>query len=420
MLQINMPKKRQKESVRGAYFVWLLGQRNDVWQADGRSNEPNVGRHSLGTKNRDEALQLVHELDTKQAVEFGLADASILKPEAAQLLPLEDGRRKYLDHVARPAVTGGATAGTTKRYTAIFDKFAQFAADNQIRFWQQVNNAVVQNYGRWLEDEDYAPATLYIELTTIKQAVKWMVEEGMLPTTNRLTLKLKKVQGTKTYCYSPEEVRAIIARCRGCDDLHWMADVVTALARTGLRIGELCALRWSNVDFERGVIHLRDTTGLVRKSERKAAQTTKSHRDRTFSIHGDLLPVLRRLHERPRPDQRVFHGPRGGRLKPDTVRNILQRDVLAALAEQFPGSDGRAGIIAGRVHSFRHFFASEAANANVSEQALMNWLGHQESRMIRHYYHLRDDESRRQMSKLPSLTVAIPVTDSEKETSTSA
>jgi hypothetical protein len=30
----------------------------------------------------------------------------------------------------------------------------------------------------------------------------------------------------------------------------------------------------------------------------------------------------------------------------------------------------------------------------------MGWLGHEQSAMVRHYYHLHDAESKRQMSKL--------------------
>lgn len=197
----------------------------------------------------------------------------------------------------------------------------------------------------------------------------------------------------------------MISYCQDRDELHWLADVTTALARTGLGISELVDLRWANVDLDRAVLHLRDTSRQARKSERKEAQTTKSHRDRALAraIHPDLMAVLRPL---PRAgDGRVFHGPRGGRLKPDTVRRILQRDVLAALAEQFPAADGRAGITAGRLHSFRHYFASTAANAGVPEQVLMDWMGHQDSAMIRHYYHVRQDEARRQMDKLPSLGI---------------
>jgi hypothetical protein len=33
----------------------------------------------------------------------------------------------------------------------------------------------------------------------------------------------------------------------------------------------------------------------------------------------------------------------------------------------------------------------------------MNWLGHQDSEMVKHYYHLHDDEARRQMDRLDPL-----------------
>ena len=51
----------------------------------------------------------------------------------------------------------------------------------------------------------------------------------------------------------------------------------------------------------------------------------KSGRSRSFPIHPDLLKVLQGM---PRVDAYVFHGPRGGRLKPDTVRRILVREVI--------------------------------------------------------------------------------------------
>ena len=37
------------------------------------------------------------------------------------------------------------------------------------------------------------------------------------------------------------------------------------------------------------------------------------------------------------------------------------------------------------------------------EQTVMLWLGHRDSKMIRRYYHLNDDEAQRQMSKLKSV-----------------
>ncbi|MCC6416801.1 MAG: tyrosine-type recombinase/integrase [Gemmataceae bacterium] len=290
---------------------------------------------------------------------------------------------------------------TVKRYRAVLGKFVPFAKERGTSFWQQVTKDLLSRYGAWLEANDYHDKTQYIELTVLKQVVKWMVAEKLLPATSLISMKLKKPEGTNTYCYSHAQVQAIVDHCRKEQSLTWLADVVTALATTGLRIGELASLRWSDVDVERGVLRLTDTTRKTRKSKRHEARTTKSHRDRTLPIHDDLKPILAGM-----PclaDGFVFHGPLGGRLKPDTVRNILKREVLPPLAEQFPAKGDDPGIAAGRLQSFRHYFCSMSAGHDVPEQLLMSWLGHRDSDMIRHYYHLRQDEACRQMAKIPFL-----------------
>lgn len=405
-----MPRKRKKERVPGQYYDWLLGTRdNGVYYADGRSNKPDLGRHSLDTREREAALENLRRLDLVKAVEFGKADAALLKEDQNKLLSLEDGQKRYMEHVSRPAVQGGASPGTVKRYRAILEKFVPFATKQNVRFWQQVTKEVLNKYGKWLHDKDYDGATQYMELTTVKQVVKFLVGEGLLPATALITMKLKKPQGTTTYCYSPAEFRAMVEFCRGRDDLGWMGDVVLALGMTGLRISELAGLRWSDIDLERELLTLTDTSRRVNKSRRAEARTTKSHKDRSLFIHEQLLPVLKRL---PRhADGRVFHGPKGGRLKPDTVRNVLTREVLPALAERFPAGEQGPGIEAGRVHSLRHFFCSMSADSNTPEQMLMSWLGHQDSGMIRRYYHARHEASRSQMNKIRFLDDATSSSD---------
>ncbi|HLJ92172.1 MAG TPA: site-specific integrase [Gemmataceae bacterium] len=397
-----MPRKPKKERVSGQYFTWLLGTRdNGVYYADGRGNRHNVGRHSLATRDHQEALAQLRRLDLVKATQFGLADSSALRADQAELLMLEEGQQRYLAFVSRPAVQGGGSAGTVKRYRAVLDKFVPYAKEQGICFWQQVSKDLLRRYGSWLETNDYHDKTQYIELTVLKQVIKWMVAEKLLPATSLISLKLQKPAGTNTYCYSHAEVQAIVHYCREEPPLHWLADVVIALATTGLRIGELASLRWSDVDLEREVLRLMDTTRKTRRSKRQQARATKSHRDRTLPIHDDFKPILAQMpHE---ADNFIFHGPRGGRLKPDTVRNVLKREVLPALAEKFPARGDDPGIAAGRLHSFRHYFCSMSSDHDVPEQLLMAWLGHRDSEMIRHYYHLRQDEARRQMAKIPFL-----------------
>jgi integrase len=393
-----MPAKRKKERVAGAHFVWLLGRRAGVYYADGRSSRPPAGRHSLGTRDRADALKALEQLDLVMAVKLGRADKALLTPAPQQQLSLAEGRRLYLQHVGRPRVTGGARPASAKRYRPVFDKFELFAAGEGITCWNQVTRRTLEAYAAHLDDAGFAYATEYLELTTLKQVLKWLVEEEHLPPSSLVRLPLSKPQGTATYCWRPEEVREIVQLCRERADLGWLADVLTALACTGLRISELAALRLSDVDRDKNLITLTDDSTRGRRTAGRQVRQTKSGRSRSFPMHRDLLEVLDGL--TPATDGLVFHGPRGGRLKPDTVRQVLIREVLAPLQGRFATPQGGSGFADGRLHSFRHFFCSACAGSGVPEQVVMEWLGHSESKMVRHYFHLHDAEAQRQMKRL--------------------
>jgi integrase len=40
------------------------------------------------------------------------------------------------------------------------------------------------------------------------------------------------------------------------------------------------------------------------------------------------------------------------------------------------------------------------ANLAVPQQVVMRWLGHKDSRMVEHYYHLHEEEASRQMGRI--------------------
>lgn len=314
-------------------------------------------------------------------------------------LPIEEGRKLYEAHVSRPRVTGGVRKSTQKRYRAVFDKFVPFATSRGVTIWNGVTAAFLNAYAAYLESLGYAYKTQLNELTTLKQAIRWMIQASHLQGVKPIDLKLRKAESERAYCYRPEEVRAMIEHCRAKPKLQWMADLIIALACTGLRISEMASLRWSDLDLEAGRLKLTDETGRPNQSGR-GRRKLKSGRSRSFPIHPDLRTVLDRL---PHTDAHVFHGPRGGRIKPDTIRIVLVREVIKPLKERFPKRGDEKSFEDGRVHSFRHYFCSTCANSGVPERMVMEWLGHQDSEMVRIYYHLHDDEARRRMAALDFL-----------------
>jgi integrase len=393
-----MPKRRKHERYAGKYFTWTILTRDDVYWADGRSNSVNAGRHSLGTKDRAEALELLPRLDLTIAIENGLAQPEALAPLSGETLPLETGRKLYEDHITRSRITGGTRKGTQKRYRAVLDKFLPFLESKSVTGWNRVTSNLLEQYLTYLETHEYSYATQYLEGTTIKQIVNFFISKKRLPAESRIELKLPKPQGTDTYCWRTEEVLAILDFMKTKAELSWLHPLLMTLTYTGLRIGEAISLRWSDIRFANETIHLVDESTSSRRKTERELRTTKGGRDRSFPLNPELRPILVNMPQH--ADGYVFHGPLGGRLKADTVRNVLIREVLKPLSVRFPTPEGEVGFKDGRLHSFRHFFCSLCANKNVPQQMVMRWLGHRDSKLVAHYYHLHDEEAQRQMEKI--------------------
>ena len=194
--------------------------------------------------------------------------------------------------------------------------------------------------------------------------MKFLVEEGHLPETCRIILPMTKPNDSPTYCYTDQEVKAIVDFRMKREELVWLGQVLVALARTGVRISELANLRWTDVDTDKNIIRItNDPSGRKGPAKRRR---TKNRRDRSFPIQAHFLAVLDVL---PRQsDGRVFHGPLGGLLKPNTVRNNLMAKVLPAVAAAIREQGGETEIERGRLHSFGHYFCSFCANNNTAMQ----------------------------------------------------
>ncbi|MDR0294028.1 MAG: site-specific integrase [Oscillospiraceae bacterium] len=188
------------------------------------------------------------------------------------------------------------------------------------------------------------------------------------------------------------EQRALTALC-GQDPAG--AAVVTAL-NTGLRLGELLGLRWSDVDFAAGTIsvsrqlsRLRDYTPGAETRTRLAlengAKTGSSVR---------VIPMDRTLRDRllaykaaqnagtppespgdgPVPPDMVFTGRDGGFFDPATFRYRYRRLLREAGAGRHT------------VHALRHTFATRALEAGVPVKAVSQILGHAGSQITMDTY----------------------------------
>ncbi len=374
-----MARPGKGDVFNGEYFAWRLFVRDGVFYADGRGNQPSVGKHSLNTRDRQEALERLRQLDRSKAIERGKCLPSAM-PSSARV-SIDAGWKMYLDHARRTEVNGGTSRKTQARYAAVRDKHKAYCCQHGVEYWDQVDCDQLNGYGRCLIQRKYAPRTLYLELTTIKSVNKYLIQGKRLADSHRLNSPLNRPIGTDTYCYTLQEVRTMVRHCQASPQLTWMSPVVQSLALTGMRIGELASLKWTDLKVDgNGVpafISLTDDRASARRSNADQRRT-KGRRGRVIPIHSALQRVLEEL---PRhADGRLFHGPKGGKLKPDTVRNIFVRDVIGPLKSEFPTPKGEVGFTDGRLHSFRHYFVSQAFLQGATESEIKQWVGHRDSR----------------------------------------
>lgn len=181
-----------------------------------------------------------------------------------------------------------------------------------------------------------------------------------------------------------EEAERLIKKA----DDTWRLMVTTALG-TGLRIGELLALKWEDIDLTRSML-------VVRRSLwRDIEGPPKSNRIRHIPI-GPTLRAQLTAHRHLRGPY-VFCLNDGGRLSHSNVKDVVPRMCrLAGLSKRVTW------------HDLRHTFASHLVMKGAPIKAVQELLGHATLEMTLRYAHLTPDIRRDAILLLEPLSSLQP------------
>jgi integrase len=167
--------------------------------------------------------------------------------------------------------------------------------------------------------------------------------------------------------FSPEEVWALARAAASEQD---RAIYLTA-AFTGLRRGELLALRWRDVDLAGHTIRVRANWAA------RALTTPKSGKVRSVPMAPDVARALAELGKRDlftTDDDLVFAGVAGGHLDGD------------ALSSRYRTALDRAGLRPLRFHDLRHTFGTRMI-AKADVRRVQEWMGHADIQTTMKYLH---------------------------------
>jgi integrase len=244
-----------------------------------------------------------------------------------------------------------------------------------------------------------SPTSINYHVTVLSAMLKAAVAAGRIPRNPAQGIKKLPTGHNREddmQVLDPTQVRAFLEVAT--DELRPM---FTTAVFTGLRIGELLALQWDDVDLEGSVLTVRRARRRVRKAEggyeSKDGQP-KSKKSRRVDLSRDVVAVLRTLPSR-FASGRVFCR----RGQPYDPNNLVNRDFRRTLR--------RAGCPRIRFHDLRHTYAALLIAAGAHPKYIQAQLGHASiTTTLNTYGHLLPKEFRGEGDRLSQLVSGTGVT----------
>jgi integrase len=294
--------------------------------------------------------------------------------------------RDVLDQARRGTLPGLVRTGVTVEEAAA--EYLRYIEHDRER-----KPSTVKGY-RWLIDSQILPAlgSVRIEDVTTDGVERWVAAIGGRPSSRTKALiilhgifeRARKVHELPSNpvsdvekppvrrtgdieVFSPEEVWALVRAAASEQD----GAIFLTAAFTGLRLGELLALHWRDVDFRASAIRVRASyAGGVLVSP-------KSGKVRSLPMAPDVARVLKRLSERERftgADELVFAGETGEFLDSSALRRRYKRALKTGKLRPL------------RFHDLRHTFGTRMI-AKADIRRVQEWMGHADIQTTMRYLH---------------------------------
>lgn len=222
-----------------------------------------------------------------------------------------------------------------------------------------LRSADIETWIRQMHDADLTPATIRTRYANLRAVLYAAVRDGHLESNPAVGVRLPRATGRALSADMPtaEQVAHLITASPAPYDL-----LFALCAYAGLRLGEARALRWSDIDLENWLIHIRRQARLRPGGGSELAEP-KFGSYRTIPMEATVYRLL--AARRAGTSEAIVYGPRGSLLHPGSIARVWTRQRTAC---GLPG-----GL---RLHDLRHFYASSllARGKNVLE--VQRRLGH--------------------------------------------
>lgn len=169
---------------------------------------------------------------------------------------------------------------------------------------------------------------------------------------------------------------------------------------TGLRIGELCALKWSDIDLEKGILRVSKTMQRIQNTDTENKAKTRviiEEPKSDNSIRDIPLPkhiiILLKKNKPSDVELKYFLTGNINYIEPRTMQNKFKKYLEESNIKNI------------NFHALRHTFATRAIESGIDVKSVSEILGHSTVSMtLEKYVHITMEQKQRQINKLVPFT----------------
>jgi integrase len=285
------------------------------------------------------------------------------------------------------------STGTHTRYKGIIDSFLKFLGAKASRTLADLNSDDVQRYRDDLQDH-VAPATVNTHLKVIRVGLEGAVNQGVFDRNPaRLVVNLSTEGRHERRAFTLAELKKLLTAC----DQDWKTAVLFSLYGGGLRLGDVQALTWANIDLQ---------------AKELALRTQKTGRVQILPLCKPLLDYIETLPtgDDPRaPLCASFQGKTVSWLSNQFFEVMADAGLVQSRGDH-QKKDDKKGRSARRqlsvisFHALRHTATSLLKNAGVGDVVTRDIVGHESAAVSRNYTHIDKETKLAALDKLPDLT----------------
>lgn len=357
--------------------------------------------------------------DTKRDATRAFNEHKVKMDKGTQIMPSEYTFAQWLDYWYKDIILPQIEETTAYGYRGMIENYLKPQL-GEIRLQKLTARDIQQYYTRLMGEKELSPNTVIKHHNLLTNTLNAAERQEYITKNPMRAVSPPKKRQREAKFYTPEQLGILLDKAVGTR----LELPVFICAYLGLRRGELCGLRWSDVDLEHQTITIENTRTQAGKKEIEKGTKTASS-TRTLYLPDTLCDMLKAAKEHQQACRAEYKN-----AYDDNDYVVVMEDgrpfrpnYLSELFGKFLADNDLPKIV---LHELRHTFASLSNQAGIPAYNIGKALGHSTPATTQKIYtHLLDqthtqavegvaaiaDEARRKAGKEYLLQLAKALID---------